>query len=171
MTTVFIIIVLLILLIVFRLKGGISNSYRNFPDYTTDLGSDNPYFQFKEINKELCDEDGMVSAHKLSLCGYMVLKIKSKIVFDPSEPAINPDQIVIIDTQFNTIQVGLNKGDLVLVKNMDTPDKKNPNPDYNEYLGKISTIHKDGSVSIVRDGMKKIKMMRAFIIGKIIKIS
>jgi hypothetical protein len=101
----------------------------------------------------------------------MVLKIKSKIVFDPSEPAINPNQIVIIDTQFNTIQVGLNKGDLVLVKNMDTPDEKNPNPDYNEYLGKISTIHKDGSVSIVRDGMKKIKMMRAFIIGKIIKIS
>ena len=171
MTTVFIIIVLTILLIAFRLSGKNSNPYENFPDYTKNLGSHNPYFAFKEINKDLCDEDGMVSAYKLSKSGYLVIKIKSKIVFDPSEPAINPGQIVVIDTQFSTIQSGINKGDLVMVKNMDTPDKNNPNPEYNEYLGKISTIHKDGSVSIVREGTKKTKMMRAFIIGKIIKIS
>ena len=171
MTTLFVISVLAILLIAFKLGEKKINSYREFPDYTTNLGSSNPYFQFRNINKEICDEDGMISAYKLSICGYMVIKIKSKIVFDPSEPAINTNQVVIIDTQFSTIQNSLNKGDLVLVKNMDTPDKNNPNPEYIEYLGKISTIHKDGSISIVREGIRKKKMIRAFIIGKIIKVS
>lgn len=170
MTTIFVVAVLFILLIVFRIDRECINPYKDFPDYTTDLKNENPYFRFKEIDESVCDEEGMVSTYKLSLCGYMVVRIKSDIKFDPSEPAINTDQIVIIDTRFDTIQTGLGKGDLVLVKNMDTPKKRKPNPEYNEYLGKIYTIHKDGSVSIVREGMKKTKMMRAFIIGKIVRV-
>ena len=167
-TPIIILLILFVILIVSRYYKN-SNSYKEFPDYTNNLGSDNSYIDFREFDADLCDNDGLVSSHRLSLSGYMVIKIKTKIIFDPSEPAINEGQIVVIDNRFKTLQESVNKGDLVLVKNMDSQGKNNP--EYEEYLGKISTIHKDGSVTIVRNGRRKKKMIKAFIIGKIIKIS
>ena len=164
MKTLILLTLLAIIIVVVRLRKA-KKSTKEFVDFTSEF-VDNPYFELKD-EVDFCDNDGLVSAHRLNVGGYRVLKIKNHILFDPSEPAISVNQFVVIDSRFETIQSKLNKGDLILVKN--ELDEKVPS--YEEYLCKISTVHKNGSITVIRTGRPKRKMERAFIIGKIIKVA
>lgn len=159
----YLIILLFITYLLYRIYRDFKNQ-KNYPDFTTNLGNNNPYFDFKD-ELDFCDDDGKVSTQRLIHEGFWVLKVNQQINFDPEEPTINKDQVVVVDPKFETLKSKVHRKDLVVISNGAEKDSKK----YEESFAKVLTIHKDGYVTVIKSNEKK-KIEKSCIIGKIIRV-